>query len=811
MRRRFRALVVGIAWLRAAGADAAPQIEVVPDGAIAVSGNGCVVMGPEGVRRENGISTALLPDVSSQSHPFAKDMTADASAVLGGAWDFGGPIILRNGGPAVGLNAIPQPNSMRALSDDGQSVVGSQMGWPPHPFQWRNGVFQGLAGFPGVPAAGEAAAVSADGSVAGGWVNDANDQPVAVIWQSGGAPQALGVLPGFPTSEVTALSADGSVAVGISRSADQTQARAFRWQAGALDDLGPLATGAYSVSADGEVVAGIGPDGAFVWDAEHGTRRLADALLADYGVDVGDWQLDQATLVSGDGHTFAGVGRDPDGAQRTWQVRLDEAPCPFAPPVDLLAHQRATRMLELPNGIAMDSQKRVYVAGFDSRNVIRLDASFSSFPPPDAEEVLDLDDGGEPAERPLVLGVGPDDSFYVSAFERRRLIRIAPDGTHSTVFDGSGYPLVGEPMEDPYWPGLPTATYTLAFGPDGTLYLGALARVLRIDPAGDVHELIDILDVAPGGGSFLQGFFQLVLVPGKLLVHDGRRVFALDPVSGDLLGVIDLHNQGMTYLRTMVPDGEGGAWLGGAGLAHLRADGSVEMAFSEFDDPEITGLGEYGRVVTGIAPNGDEVIYTDGIRVVERGPDGSWHLLLHSGTPSVFFRPVGDVFGSLQLSHGVLYWAGTYWTGFSEASGVYRYRIAPPDCANGVDDDGDGVIDFGADPGCVSADDEGEHEAALTCDNGQDDDADGIVDYPADTSCASRIDTELPECSDGLDNDGDLSVDWDGGPHGGPPDPECGGDPMRVIEHPMYCGLGFEAALLLPLYTTLRRWKRPPG
>jgi hypothetical protein len=31
---------------------------------------------------------------------------------------------------------------------------------------------------------------------------------------------------------------------------------------------------------------------------------------------------------------------------------------------------------------------------------------------------------------------------------------------------------------------------------------------------------------------------------------------------------------------------------------------------------------------------------------------------------------------------------------------------------------------------------------------------------------------------------------------------------MRVIEHGMYCGLGFEVALLLPIYTTLRRWKR---
>lgn len=59
-------------------------------------------------------------------------------------------------------------------------------------------------------------------------------------------------------------------------------------------------------------------------------------------------------------------------------------------------------------------------------------------------------------------------------------------------------------------------------------------------------------------------------------------------------------------------------------------------------------------------------------------------------------------------------------------------------CSDGIDNDGDGQIDFGADPGCAEA-------HALT---------------------------ESPECDDDRDNDGDGLADWDGGgfTH---PDPEC--------------------------------------
>ncbi|MEZ4470026.1 MAG: hypothetical protein R3F60_04305 [bacterium] len=91
-------------------------------------------------------------------------------------------------------------------------------------------------------------------------------------------------------------------------------------------------------------------------------------------------------------------------------------------------------------------------------------------------------------------------------------------------------------------------------------------------------------------------------------------------------------------------------------------------------------------------------------------------------------------------------------------------RCAPAACANGRDDDGDGVTDFPAEPGCASASDDDEADPALpsACSNGVDDDQDGAIDFPADDRCAFAADPfEGPDCRDGVDNDGDGTLDYD--------------------------------------------------
>jgi len=139
-------------------------------------------------------------------------------------------------------------------------------------------------------------------------------------------------------------------------------------------------------------------------------------------------------------------------------------------------------------------------------------------------------------------------------------------------------------------------------------------------------------------------------------------------------------------------------------------------------------------------------------------------------------------------------------------------------CANRVDDDGDGRVDHPNDPGCAAAWDLSERAPTQACDDGADNDGDGRADYRAngtgDPGCRDPAwATERPQCQDGLDNDGAPGIDFDGGAslNGGvaraPRDPECT-NAWRSREAAPACGLGFELALLAPLAVRLLRRRR---
>jgi hypothetical protein len=85
--------------------------------------------------------------------------------------------------------------------------------------------------------------------------------------------------------------------------------------------------------------------------------------------------------------------------------------------------------------------------------------------------------------------------------------------------------------------------------------------------------------------------------------------------------------------------------------------------------------------------------------------------------------------------------------------GALPLNRPPVACNDGIDNDGDGAIDFPADSGCASSGDTTETQALPACADGLDNDHDGWVDYPADPGCASTDDnnesnpappTELP-------------------------------------------------------------------
>jgi probable HAF family extracellular repeat protein len=84
------------------------------------------------------------------------------------------------------------------------------------------------------------------------------------------------------------------------------------------------------------------------------------------------------------------------------------------------------------------------------------------------------------------------------------------------------------------------------------------------------------------------------------------------------------------------------------------------------------------------------------------------------------------------------------------------------------------------------------------CDNGIDDDGDGKIDFPDDPGCRSAEDNrEDPQCDDAIDNDRDGLVDQD--------DPACA---VGSTETRPACGLGAELVVVVAL---LRRRSRPAG
>ncbi|MEZ4474593.1 MAG: hypothetical protein R3F60_28165 [bacterium] len=91
-----------------------------------------------------------------------------------------------------------------------------------------------------------------------------------------------------------------------------------------------------------------------------------------------------------------------------------------------------------------------------------------------------------------------------------------------------------------------------------------------------------------------------------------------------------------------------------------------------------------------------------------------------------------------------------------------------PQCANGRDDDGNGRIDWPDDPGCRFAADNTELQQGpvlARCADGIDNDDDGLVDL-ADIGCTGARDNDEadpaqpPFCANGRDDDGDGQVDW---------------------------------------------------
>src|SRR5882724_12377666 len=76
-------------------------------------------------------------------------------------------------------------------------------------------------------------------------------------------------------------------------------------------------------------------------------------------------------------------------------------------------------------------------------------------------------------------------------------------------------------------------------------------------------------------------------------------------------------------------------------------------------------------------------------------------------------------------------------------------KCNPPQCMNAIDDDGDGLIDYPADPGCFSPNQDNEVDDCQSgpncpeCANGKDDDGNGVTDFSGqDPGCYAASDTD---------------------------------------------------------------------
>lgn len=113
-------------------------------------------------------------------------------------------------------------------------------------------------------------------------------------------------------------------------------------------------------------------------------------------------------------------------------------------------------------------------------------------------------------------------------------------------------------------------------------------------------------------------------------------------------------------------------------------------------------------------------------------------------------------------------------------------EITLPQCDDAEDNDADGLIDL-LDPDCTGPADPRESggNAAVACTNGLDDDSDGYTDFPLDPGCgaagdADEADGNPPDCFNEVDDDADGLIDY-------PRDPGCVGrgdgdeaDPMQA-------------------------------
>ncbi|MEK6922522.1 MAG: hypothetical protein AABX08_01840 [Nanoarchaeota archaeon] len=77
-----------------------------------------------------------------------------------------------------------------------------------------------------------------------------------------------------------------------------------------------------------------------------------------------------------------------------------------------------------------------------------------------------------------------------------------------------------------------------------------------------------------------------------------------------------------------------------------------------------------------------------------------------------------------------------------ESDGVVGIPTIPKQCNDGIDNDGDGAVDFPEDFSCSNVNDDDEENPKAKCQDGIDNDKDELIDFPEDPGCSSNQDND---------------------------------------------------------------------
>jgi hypothetical protein len=286
--------------------------------------------------------------------------------------------------------------------------------------------------------------------------------------------------------------------------------------------------------------------------------------------------------------------------------------------------------------------------------------------------------------------------------------------------------------------------------------------------------------VVPRSGAHTVGVF------GESIAPPPPFYLTLQTTSGSINGGSDLPP---TPVCGIVPDGTRTIGCGETktGAIDVPGDRDLYAFFAKQGD----------QVHVQIAPQGGGSPFWAFARLVSGDGAGVTHSPVHELTEAI--PTSGGYAIEVTGAHG-------------QDSGGYAVTLTRTPCASacndGVDNDGDGLVDLAEDGGCTSADDLNERNE---CNDARDNDRDEKTDYgQRDPGCFNAFGaTEDPACDDGADNDGDGTIDADGGGLSAP-DAFCGGQASNNTEAPLPapgCGLGPELALLIPALAALRRWR----